>query len=641
MVAVIVAVAMVGCGRTQAPQSTTPTHSPLPSTPAAEFGKALQAKVTTDAMMAHLTKLADIAKANGGNRALGSPGYAASADYVANTLKDKGFDVTTNEFEVRLPFADEPVVTVGGQTVKAAPLKFTVGTPAGGLSAPLVAARSDDTPGCTADDYDGRGVSGAIVLVDRGSCPFSEKQTAAAQSGAIALIVANNAEGDQFQGGTLGEQTDVKIPVIGISKADGARLRANPAAATIKLNAGVRVERTHNVIAQTRTGSTHDVVMAGAHLDSVPEGPGINDNGSGAAAVLETAVQLGSSPDVRNAVRFGFWGAEEEGLVGSSNYIKTLDVEALKDLALYLNFDMLGSPNPGYFTYDGDQSAPPTSEVPRVPEGSAGIERTLAAYLSGRGKDAAGHRLQRQVRLRRLHAGGHSGRGVVLRGRGDEDRGSGQTVGRRREPAVRSELSQAHRHARSHRSHVARNSGQGSRFRHRVVRAGPDGPQRGTRSRRSHPPHGVGLMRSAAILAAVALALAGCSSAPPSTAPAADPARELASKVTIDGVYAHLRKLADIATANKNSRAEGTPGYQASVDYVAGMLRDKGFDVQTPEFERVALQQPGKPTLTDRRPQLPRRPGVAARRHPGRWLVRAHAAARAARRGVRPPTTVR
>ncbi|MDT5130405.1 MAG: hypothetical protein QOH54_6049, partial [Mycobacterium sp.] len=143
-----------------------------------------------------------------------------------------------------------------------------------------------------------------------------------------------------------------------------------------------------NVVAQTKTGSTSDVVMAGAHLDSVPEGPGINDNGSGVAAVLETAVQLGSSPPVRNAVRFAFWGAEELGLLGSTKYVETLDVEALKDIALYLNFDMLASPNPGYFTYDGDQSAPPSADggVPRVPEGSAGIERTLAAYLDGAGK---------------------------------------------------------------------------------------------------------------------------------------------------------------------------------------------------------------------------------------------------------------
>jgi Zn-dependent M28 family amino/carboxypeptidase len=122
----------------------------------------------------------------------------------------------------------------------------------------------------------------------------------------------------------------------------------------------------------------------------VPEGPGINDNGSGVAAVLETALQLGSSPDISNTVRFGFWGAEEVGLRGSRNYVESLDEDALKDIALYLNFDMVGSPNPGYFTYDGDQSAPrnPNGGVPRVPEGSAGIERALTAYLDEAGKPA-------------------------------------------------------------------------------------------------------------------------------------------------------------------------------------------------------------------------------------------------------------
>jgi Zn-dependent M28 family amino/carboxypeptidase len=156
------------------------------------------------------------------------------------------------------------------------------------------------------------------------------------------------------------------------------------------MKAGVNVDHTRNVIAQTKTGSGSDVVMVGAHLDSVPEGPGINDNGSGVAAVLETALQMGSTPDVRNAVRFGFWGAEELGLLGSDNYVSSLGVDQLKDIALYLNFDMLGSPNPGYFTYDGDQSLPPAKDgsVPRVPEGSAGIERTLVAYLDAAGKPA-------------------------------------------------------------------------------------------------------------------------------------------------------------------------------------------------------------------------------------------------------------
>ena len=357
-----------------------------PSTPATEFATALQSKVTTDAMMAHLTALQDIANANGGNRALGKPGYAASADYVEKALRDKGFDVATDEFEVQIPFMDKPVVTVGGRQLDAYGLKWTAGTPADGVTGRLVPAKAEDSPGCTASDYDGLDVKGAIVLVDRGTCRFGEKVAAAQERGAAGLIVANNEDYVPATGSL--ERSDVTIPVVGVSKADGAQLRSNPSDATIKLNAGVRTERTHNVVAQTKTGSTENVVMVGAHLDSVPEGPGINDNGSGVAAVLETALQLGSSPDVKNAVRFGFWGAEEEGLMGSTHYVESLDVEKLKDIALYLNFDMLASPNPGYFTYDGDQSSLPDSGVPRVPEGSAGIERTLAAYLKGAGKTA-------------------------------------------------------------------------------------------------------------------------------------------------------------------------------------------------------------------------------------------------------------
>lgn len=378
--------AVGGCAANDPEPGSQPQPDPSSAT---QFADELSKKVTADAMMAHLTKLQEIADAHGGNRALGRPGYDASVDYVAATLRDKGFDVQTPEFEVKIPWADEPSLTVAGSTVEAKPLQYTVGTPQGGISGPLVAARVEDTPGCTADDYDGLPLDGAVVLVDRGSCPFGQKQSVAAERGAVALIVANNQDDDDMSGSTLGDTTDVKIPAVSVTKAAGADLRGRrQAAVELTLNAGVRVERTRNVIAQTTTGSTADVVMVGAHLDSVPEGPGINDNGSGVAAVLETAVQLGSSPQVTNAVRFGFWGAEETGLLGSNDYVASLDTEALKDIALYLNFDMVGSPNPGYFTYDGDQSAPPNPEegVARVPEGSAGIERTLMGYLDRAGK---------------------------------------------------------------------------------------------------------------------------------------------------------------------------------------------------------------------------------------------------------------
>lgn len=357
------------------------------TTGAAEFASALKGKVTTDAMMAHLSKLQDIANANNGTRAVGTPGYEASVDYVVNTLRDSGFDVQTPEFSARVFHAEKPELTVGGRPVEARALDFSLGTPPGGVSGPLVAAPANRL-GCAAADYGDLPVRGAVVLVDRGTCPFAQKEDAAAQRGAVAMIIADNVDEEQM-GGTLGPTTEVKIPVLSVTKSTGVQLRGQPGPTTIKLDASAQSFKARNVIAQTKTGSDANVVMAGAHLDSVPEGPGINDNGSGVAAVLETAVRLGSSPPVHNKLRFGFWGAEELGLIGSRNYVESLDLAALKNIALYLNFDMLASSNPGYFTYDGDQSLPMDARgKPVVPEGSAGIERTLVAYLKSAGKTA-------------------------------------------------------------------------------------------------------------------------------------------------------------------------------------------------------------------------------------------------------------
>jgi Zn-dependent M28 family amino/carboxypeptidase len=379
---VVAVIALVVGGCAGSPQGGTPTIS----SSARDFAAALRERLSTDAMMADLSRLQAIGTANGNTRAVGTPGYDASIDYVVGKLRGKGFDVQTPQFDARVFHSDPGSVTVGAKTFEGRALQFSLPTPPAGVSGPLVAAPASDSPGCAASDYDKLPVQGAVVLVDRGTCPFAQKEAVAVQRGAVGLIVADNVV-EEKMGGTLGENTDVKVPVVSVTKPDGAQLRAMPGPATIKLNAETKTIRARNVIAQTKTGSTSDVVMIGAHLDSVPEGPGINDNGSGVAAVLETALAFGSSPQVHNAVRFGFWGAEELGLIGSRKYIESLDLGALKDIALYMNFDMLASPNPGYFTYDGDLSLPADQRGdPVVPEGSAGIERSLAAYLNSAGK---------------------------------------------------------------------------------------------------------------------------------------------------------------------------------------------------------------------------------------------------------------
>lgn len=375
-----VVAALGGCGRETGPSGADPAA-------AAEFAETLAERIDTDALMAHLQRLQDIADDHDGNRASGWPGFAASVDYVANALREAGFDVSTPEFEVRV-FESEPgTLTRAATDFEARALQYAVGTPPEGLTADLVPVRVSEAPGCAKPDFDGLPVAGSIVLIDRGVCPFTQKVAHAVAAGAAGVVIANNVD-EKEMGGTLGEKTDVKIPVVSVAKADGAQLRANPGPVTIKVRAETTTHTARNVIAQTTTGDTDNVVMAGAHLDSVEEGPGINDNGSGVAGVLEAALQLGSAPPIRHAVRFAFWGAEELGLVGSNRYIESLDLEELTAIAMYLNFDMIASPNPGYFTYDGDQSQPRnrTDRSPWVPEGSAGIERALVAYLDSAGK---------------------------------------------------------------------------------------------------------------------------------------------------------------------------------------------------------------------------------------------------------------
>ena len=229
-------------------------------------------------------------------------------------------------------------------------------------------------------------MTGAIAVVDDTGCSIVDKQDTAVAEGAVGLLVVSTPGGNGSPAGlfTPGYYRQLKVPVGVIGADANAALRRTEAAVRLTLDAKAAMVKSRNVLAQTKTGDARNVVVVGAHLDSVARSPGINDNGSGVAAVLEAAAALGSQPQTTNAVRFAFWGSEEGGLEGSMNYVRGLDRDQLNDIALYLNFDMLGSPNAGFFTYDGDQSGQPNPNIPArdVPAGSAGIERTLAGYLN-------------------------------------------------------------------------------------------------------------------------------------------------------------------------------------------------------------------------------------------------------------------
>jgi aminopeptidase S len=250
---VVLAVAACGSGSVQAPASPPAAGVPSVTMSSSPLVQQLAGAVTDSGALDHLQALQKIADANGGNRAVGTPGYNASVDYVVGVLQGAGFQVDTPTYQT------------------------------------------------SGDDE------------------------------------------DEFAPGT-----------------------------------------DRNVLAQTRTGDPGRVVMIGAHLDSVPEGPGIVDNGSGVASLLEIATRLGPDPSVQNSVRFAFFGNEEAGALGSTGYVEGLSDDDRQRIQMYLNVDMVASPNAGYFVQGGKGGDSQTAG----PDGSADIAQVLVAQLATAGVTA-------------------------------------------------------------------------------------------------------------------------------------------------------------------------------------------------------------------------------------------------------------
>ena len=352
----------------------------------------LQAAVTTDGVLEHVRAFQSISDANGGNRAAGTPGYDASVTYVVDKMRGAGYDVSTQEFA--FPFFEE---LSEAQFARVSPnpttfnpdTEFRTMTFAKAVDVTAAVTLVDvqippgdantSTSGCETSDFVGF-PAGNIALVQRGVCPFGIKAQNAAAAGAAAVIVFNEGQTGRTDvvAGTLG--SPIGVPVIGTSFEIGRQFAETPSTARIKIDSISESRTTRNVVANSRTGRTDNVVAVGAHLDSVTEGPGINDNGSGSAAILETALQM-AKVKPGNQVRFAWWSAEELGLIGSNFYVNSLTDAQRDDIALYLNFDMVGSPNFMRGVYDGDGSSFGLSG----PAGSAQIEDVFNKHFADKG----------------------------------------------------------------------------------------------------------------------------------------------------------------------------------------------------------------------------------------------------------------
>ena len=223
-------------------------------------------------------------------------------------------------------------------------------------------------------------------MIQRGTCTFGTKARNAELAGAEAVIIFNQGNTPDREALIIGDATSLDdgtvvsqtIPVVGASFADGVALAAPGSTAFVEVLAP-ETRTDFNVIAERLGTNENNVVMAGAHLDSVTEGPGINDNGSGSAALLETALMMAKS-NPENTLRFAWWAAEEQGLVGSADYVAGLSQAERDRIALYMNYDMVGSPNYIFMVYDADES---TFEAPvAIPPGSTALEDLYESYYT-------------------------------------------------------------------------------------------------------------------------------------------------------------------------------------------------------------------------------------------------------------------
>ena len=362
----------------------------------------LRDAVTLKQIRRHQQVFQDIANANGGTRASGTAGYDQSVSYVARKLRGSGYSVTLFPFNFAFfrelapaalaqtsptptPYQTGTFTYSGSGDVTAAVTPVDVVVPIGGNP------DNTSTSGCTADDF-ARFPAGNVALLQRGTCTFQVKAQNAQNAGASAVVIFNEGQPGRQDliVGTLGAP-GVTIPVVGLSYANGAAIVEQVrGGATVTLHVFTSTEseirRTVNVLADTRKGDPNNVVVVGAHLDSVLAGPGINDNGSGSATILEIALQMARF-NHPNRVRFAFWGAEELGLLGSAAYVNSLSNAQKDAIALNLNFDMVGSPNFVRFVYDGDNSAfpPGPGGVQPGPPGSGAIEQTFTDYFASQG----------------------------------------------------------------------------------------------------------------------------------------------------------------------------------------------------------------------------------------------------------------
>ncbi|KAI1182906.1 peptidase family M28 [Nemania serpens] len=327
----------------------------------------LQARISTKSLLKHAKALYDIAASSEEEfghptRVIGSEGHRRTLEYVASEIDRLGdyYKYSTQPFPAVMGQVFQSRLVLGHSVPESAtPMSLTPPTPGKEpVYGDLVLV---DGEGCHASDYPDE-VSGKVAFIMRGTCSFGTKSELAGRAGAIAAVVFNSQAGGLS--GTLGVPSIHHVATFGLSGKDAKpvieQLKAGKVVDSIAfIDSVVNTINTTNIIIQTAEGDPENCVMLGGHSDSVGEGPGINDDGSGSLTLLEVAIQL-THFSVKNCVRFAWWAGEEEGLLGSDYYVATLSEEENQKIRLFMDYDMMGSPNFAYQIYNATNAANPT-----------------------------------------------------------------------------------------------------------------------------------------------------------------------------------------------------------------------------------------------------------------------------------------
>lgn len=336
-----------GASASPSPSSSVPAPVPHPS--AERFAE----KIRVEHMRGHLKALESI----GPSRSM-ETGHKASAAYVMRVLSayPSALQIDVHPFFVNCSRERSPTffsLSPGGALRQG--IDFDVLSAPGQVnvsgSGSVVVHVGGDGLGCSRGDFASASASAsAFVLVRRGNCTFATKADGAAKAGYAGVVIYNDGVSMDrllsFRGFVDGQT----IPVLSCSFALG-RSHFPGQRAVLRLDHEQYRYETCNVLATTKSGDASNTVVVGTHLDSVPAGPGINDNGSGVAFNLELALAVARTPFL-NRVVFAFWGAEELGLLGSEAWVASRTPSQLRELVASLDLDMLASPNYHFGLYD-------------------------------------------------------------------------------------------------------------------------------------------------------------------------------------------------------------------------------------------------------------------------------------------------